>query len=1378
MDESPVSNRRTRAVAAALVLLAGGIALAQVGPRRAPLRSTAEAAAAGARNLAIQVTGVTNTQAVLAFVPPSDSTFCAVQVTSVKTPSGWDYSTVVPDTDPALFDFANDANGYDPDASPNSRGTAMPDGARALVIGSRKAEYSPYTYKMHSRALQASTPHQAFIDCGTASGTAEFVTDTILTGQGYSDPIPADPDRPGEYAYPTFSWTSRTEGIVDPQTGLLIRNLGLPSDSILLNSGVPYTGNFGGVVPVYPARGLPAPGVFLPARLWQAIPEWMGFHYASAADGWKIADGLRLGSFVPSTLYLNCLGCNNSPITVCLTADGATCAVDRNVMADPNEAPDPNAKVKGVLGVTFNCSGTCSFPSDDPRWKDLTSYLAAWHPKYSSISRPTVAASFQSDSVAVRTVPVQCDGSVRVIRQLDGNLNPTGPPFNPLWTKGTPLTIGSGRYTVNQVVDENAILLNESCSQGAGTLTADTFGLLVLSPSVITAVVAGPWTLVMNQNTASWDASGSDISSTNCSKQLVNAGAKAGWHCQIGGLLYFVARDGSFSLPMGVAGRIGTGRFCKSAYWDDLDGNTLLCFEPASQAGQTTLYRMTFHGDHAGLERASFTTPYSGSDKTTFLPACVSTSPPSPNNCFDTKILNDTTTGVPILIESSIAGAAKEAWVASPFPKGLALGWINTQIANRLDDSHLILSSWFGQNGLGFLAVLELSQPRGTARVSAVLPSWRAGPNAPAGTSVLRWGGFHGSGGLPWAATKAGFAPTYFRADDNNASRLPAQGPYYSKIVSTAPAPCPAGTPGVCISVTIDGQPGQPNPTEAEIINDAKTGKPGFAYLQDLAPGDNLCVSLSTDGYQNYHCITDVVTWNQIEQFRVLSTAPGAGSTVVLNLLRNQGSTTTLPLTPGQRLYTIPSFCEHSQGYACLLSGIAWDWKNGTIEQFAVSGGGHGFIGFDFATNQSVNVTTVADDAGTNPLCSTTSSAVYPGCYAVFAGQMNSSQSISSQLKSFFSQDVAMNPPFGVGTLSGGVTGQGTPNSVDAHPGAPQLAAASAANKTWFVDGRPFLGLSFGGYNAYATAIPNVYKIPGPSSSRQSAIEAYKRLPLMASCGYHALREVTTISKNTPYAYCVAVSAGDCMPDSSTGDSFLNCPTVNPAAKVDNACPYPGIGVYAPEIRDTCLLTAGPFTMGLTQVAFANQTNGIWSPLTQDQAGRSGRLLTHAMQRYRIVDEFWNPKTTPDGGVLLFRVPFLNGVATQVMMAPMPPFPDLTHDPVDRRAFLQTVALIDAAPDGTSSVKVQFGYDRQFRCMTRNEPCEARADFDPTGTQTPFYFASEQSDAYGWDCPNGQCPASVELPLIGQRVAYYRAVYQVNAATVFGPVHVAVQTGR
>ena len=1329
-------------------------------------------AADATSTLAVQINGVTPTQAVLGFATASDSDTCQVQVTATKNESGWDYSTLVPDSDPAIFRGADNANLYDQASAPGNRGFALPDGTRGIVIGKRAAEYSSSTYKMHSRALQAATPHQAWVTCAsadgssTASGTVDFSTATIMPGITYSDPLPADADRPGDYSYPTLSWTSRTDGAVDPQTGVMIRPLSLVTDSYLGNDFSEWKGFFGTPVPAYPARSLPANSVFLPATIYKALPDWLNLVVNQAHTAWGATDGSALMSFALTSLLVSCPQCSNTPITVCLTSDGISCAVDRNVSGDPAAAVDPNTKQRGVLGTTFRCTGNCSFPVNDERWKDLSPVLAAWHPNYSDGAR-TVLPNFQFDSVKLRTTPVKCASSAVVFRGTDAYGTPQGASFSPDWIKGTPLFIDSIRYTVNQVYDEDSLLLNESCPASAQTMTADTFGLLVSSPVPLNNVVADQWKSKIHKGLTSWDDAGDLNPFTNCSHKPVIVNGKTGWHCVVGYAAYWIAADGSSALPMGATGvpqrsDLGNTAYCIGAFWDDLDANSMYCvINVPNSNGKHQIVQMTFSGDHSGLENAQYTSPDLLS-LSTYLPVCKSTNPPTPNNCWTVTVMKTTGTNAAFILEDAVRDGAPDAWKNSAFPAAMVDGVVYSYVSSKVDENHLMLTTGLGQNSYGFSSLIEYSTPRGSVRLRGPLPSWTAAPTAPAGTKSLRWSGIHNPGGVPWGPTKIGIFPTFFQA-----TGLPGQGYYYSKIVSSAPATCPAGTSGACISVTVDGQPGVSSPSRYEPHNDAKTRKSGTGYLTDLAVGDLLCMPQEGDVGTYCH---NFIQNGRFEHLRVVALSNPADGTVVMTLQRNVGQTVTMPLTAGQQLFPMPSLCDYGNGYGCSLEAVVWDWSTGSVDQFSIGGESHQFTVYDPVNNQVANVTD-GSFIYRDPLCYSSGPNPFTGCYSVFGGKLDPARTVSSQIPTLFQGIVTMNPPFAVGTGTQGYTGVGNPNEVESHPGSHQMSAAPNSEKTWFIDGRPFNGIGF--LTPPVQAAPDVYRFPVNAGSAAASLETYKRLPMTASCGINALREVTRISDQSPYSYCVAVSAGDCMSGSARGDAYVSCPVVKPSTKpAGGACPLSGGGRYTAEVRDTCLATVGPHTMGLTQVGFASQAKGIWSLLPYDRRFRSTRLVTHGFSRYRIVDPYWNPKTTPDGAVMLFRAVFLAGYSTQFLMAKLPPFPDITKDPLDRRSFVPTPAVIDPGPAGATSVKVQFGYDTTFRCNNRPEACEARADFDSTGLSTPFYFASERGGD-GFSCDGG-CPAGVNLPGISQRVVFYRAVYQVEGSTVSGPTRVTV----
>src|SRR6185437_16825511 len=79
--------------------------------------------------------------------------------------------------------------------------------------------------------LQALTTHYYRITCGTNVATGTFTTANIPLGLTFVDPAPTDGG--GVYAWPSLNQTDRTQVIIDPQTGALIRRVTLPHDRYL-----------------------------------------------------------------------------------------------------------------------------------------------------------------------------------------------------------------------------------------------------------------------------------------------------------------------------------------------------------------------------------------------------------------------------------------------------------------------------------------------------------------------------------------------------------------------------------------------------------------------------------------------------------------------------------------------------------------------------------------------------------------------------------------------------------------------------------------------------------------------------------------------------------------------------------------------------------------------------------------------------------------------------------------------------------------------------------------------------------------------------------------------------------------------------------------
>lgn len=168
-----------------------------------------------AEALTVTVPTKTNTQLVLKYTAPS-TTACTVEVSESNT-----YSPLVHDVNTTLFSGAASDNR----AGSLGAGTVN----RVFIAGTRTAALAADA-KYYSRALQANTTHYYRVTCGGDVATGSATTTNIPVGSTFADPPTPDPNSPGDAIWPTLSASDRTQTIIDPGTGALIRRLTLLGD--------------------------------------------------------------------------------------------------------------------------------------------------------------------------------------------------------------------------------------------------------------------------------------------------------------------------------------------------------------------------------------------------------------------------------------------------------------------------------------------------------------------------------------------------------------------------------------------------------------------------------------------------------------------------------------------------------------------------------------------------------------------------------------------------------------------------------------------------------------------------------------------------------------------------------------------------------------------------------------------------------------------------------------------------------------------------------------------------------------------------------------------------------------------------------------------
>src|SRR5260370_971421 len=162
----------------------------------------------------VGIVGTTNTQAVLAYSAP-DAAPCTVKVS--QQPS---LTPLVRDVDPALFP------GSDQDTRPE---TITAQTGRVFVVGKRITQRAS-DGNNYSRALETYATHYYQVVCGSAVATGSFTTANIPLGMPYNDVPQVDESNPGQWMIPT-QLQDRTQTIVDPQTGALLKRVSLDAEA-------------------------------------------------------------------------------------------------------------------------------------------------------------------------------------------------------------------------------------------------------------------------------------------------------------------------------------------------------------------------------------------------------------------------------------------------------------------------------------------------------------------------------------------------------------------------------------------------------------------------------------------------------------------------------------------------------------------------------------------------------------------------------------------------------------------------------------------------------------------------------------------------------------------------------------------------------------------------------------------------------------------------------------------------------------------------------------------------------------------------------------------------------------------------------------------
>lgn len=164
----------------------------------------------------LRVVGVTNTQAVIAYTAPTTAA-CTVQISETE-----DFATVVNDVNTTLF----------PDSNLDSRDGSVSNGRERIFVAGNRWFDEASDGERYSRALKTVTLHWARPNCGGDTATISFVTASVPFGLTRPDPVYTvmPTSTTGQVWFPTRSLTDRAAYIIDPHTGVMVKNMALPGD--------------------------------------------------------------------------------------------------------------------------------------------------------------------------------------------------------------------------------------------------------------------------------------------------------------------------------------------------------------------------------------------------------------------------------------------------------------------------------------------------------------------------------------------------------------------------------------------------------------------------------------------------------------------------------------------------------------------------------------------------------------------------------------------------------------------------------------------------------------------------------------------------------------------------------------------------------------------------------------------------------------------------------------------------------------------------------------------------------------------------------------------------------------------------------------------
>lgn len=337
-------------------------------------------------------------------------------------------------------------------------------------------------------------------------------------------------------------------------------------------------------------------------------------------------------------------------------------------------------------------------------------------------------------------------------------------------------------------------------------------------------------------------------------------------------------------------------------------------------------------------------------------------------------------------------------------------------------------------------------------------------------------------------------------------------------------------------------------------------------------------------------------------------------------------------------------------------------------------------------------------------------------------------------------------------SFAGGLAPQ-CANFTQTYPSILHWTSEAGARANYYVDQRFFVGgnLSHGSC-ALQNGTTNVYRCP-PEPTLNADGFNWRKLPMAGLSNRRWLQNVSgpnsVISDATPFAFCVAAVAGECLAGSSAGDVFASVPNV--------VFPFCTGGESFAGGNDICLFEWGPWMNGL--MSWTWNLLGAKGRNPEDPAafrGLDGFSLIMRTSYGGRRDTQSQAKCLPNSPwcIVTLNYPEHDGQATVNLGAMLVKLPDQSvFDSINRSTFIPVDLPVEPV-EGADGVQIEYGYDLNWKATSsRNEITVAN--------QTPDSSDWEQHRFASLDTAKVSCASgcTVRVPAISSRVLHYRVNY-------------------